>query len=159
MEEWTRLSERIAFWAVYEHPYVTYANSYIETGWWIFKQMWEHGLVYQDYRVTPHCPRCGTSLSDHEVSQGYQDDTIDPSVFVKFRVPSPEFRGRDGFEGDVFLVAWTTTPWTLPGNTALSVKEDADYGIYLVGEERLVLELCPGGRNRVDGAGRAPWGR
>ena len=140
VEEWTRLSERIAFWADYDNPYVTYSNDYIESGWWIFKQMWDHGLVYQDYRVTPHCPRCGTSLSDHEVSLGYQDDTPDPSVFVKFRVGSGEFRDRTGIEAEnVALVAWTTTPWTLPGNTALAVKEDADYGIYLVGEERLVL--------------------
>jgi isoleucyl-tRNA synthetase len=140
VEEWTRLSERIAFWADYDNPYVTYSNDYIETGWWIFKQMWDHGLVYQDYRVTPHCPRCGTSLSDHEVSQGYQDDTPDPSVFVKFRVPSSEFRERTGLDGDnVALVAWTTTPWTLPGNTALAVKADAEYGIYVVGDERLVL--------------------
>ena len=140
VEEWTRLSERIAFWADYDNPYVTYSNDYIESGWWIFKQMWDHGLVYQDYRVTPHCPRCGTSLSDHEVSLGYQDDTPDPSVFVKFRVGNGEFRDRTGIEAEnVALVAWTTTPWTLPGNTALAVKEDADYGIYLVGEERLVL--------------------
>ena len=140
VEEWTRLSERIAFWADYENPYVTYSNDYIETGWWIFKRMWDHGLVYQDYRVTPHCPRCGTSLSDHEVSQGYQDDTVDPSVFIKFRVPSSELRERARIDADdVALVAWTTTPWTLPGNTALAVKADADYGIYLVGDERLVL--------------------
>jgi len=145
VEEWTRLSERIAFWADYEDPYVTYDNGYIETCWWIFKQLWDHGLVYQDYRVTPHCPRCGTSLSDHEVSLGYEDDTPDPSVFVKFRVPGSEFRGTPGFAGDVFLVAWTTTPWTLPGNTALAVKEDAEYGIYAVGTGRLVLarELAP----------------
>ncbi|MGE3076686.1 MAG: isoleucine--tRNA ligase [Dehalococcoidia bacterium] len=140
VEEWTLLSERIAFWADYDDPYVTYANSYIESCWWIFKQMWDHGLVYQDYRVTPHCPRCGTSLSDHEVSQGYRDDTPDPSVFVKFRVAGAEFREKTGFEGtNVAIVAWTTTPWTLPGNTALSVNEEAEYGVYQVGDEQLVM--------------------
>jgi len=133
VDEWTRLSERIGFWADLEHPYVTWHNSYIETGWWIFKQLWEHGLVYQDYRVTPHCPRCGTSLSDHEVAQGYEEDTPDPSVFVKFRVPAGnELAKRLGLPADTsaFLVAMTTTPWTLPGNVALAVKEDAEYGVY-----------------------------
>ncbi len=140
VDEWTRLSERIAFWADYDNPYVTYSNDYIESCWWIFKQMWDHGLVYQDYRVTPHCPRCGTSLSDHEVSQGYQDDTPDPSVFVKFRVPSSEFRERTGLDAEnVALVAWTTTPWTLPGNVALAVNEDATYGIYRKDADHLVI--------------------
>ncbi|MEO8539656.1 MAG: isoleucine--tRNA ligase [bacterium] len=148
VEEWTRLSERIAFWADYDNPYVTYSNDYIETCWWIFKQMWDHGLVYQDYRVTPHCPRCGTSLSDHEVSQGYQDDTPDPSVFVKFRVDPAVFTAQVVKHhellpepGPISLVAWTTTPWTLPGNTALAVKEDAVYGIYPVDGEYLVVAI------------------
>ncbi len=144
VEEWTRLSERIAFWADYENPYVTYDNGYIETCWWIFKQMWDHGLVYQDHRVTPHCPRCGTSLSDHEVSLGYQDDTPDPSVFVKFRVKDEALfkRGHPrgmGFNDRMAIVAWTTTPWTLPGNTALAVNEDARYGIYQRGDDLLVV--------------------
>jgi isoleucyl-tRNA synthetase len=133
VEEWTRLSDRIGFWADMENPYVTYHNDYIETCWWILKQLWDHGMVYQDYRSTPHCPRCGTSLSDHEVALGYEDDTPDPSVFVKFRVPSAEFRERvpAAVAGEpVSIVAWTTTPWTLPGNTALAVKENADYGLY-----------------------------
>ncbi len=135
VEEWTRLSERIAFWADYDNPYVTYSNDYIETCWWILKRMWDHGLVYQDYRSTPHCPRCGTSLSDHEVSLGYQDDTPDPSVFIKFRVSDEALfkRGhpeRMPFNDRLAIVAWTTTPWTLPGNVALAVKEDAEYGIY-----------------------------
>jgi isoleucyl-tRNA synthetase len=144
VEEWTRLSERIAFWADYDNPYVTYHNDYIESCWWIFKQMWDHGLVYQDYRVTPHCPRCGTSLSDHEVSMGYEDDTPDPSVFVKFGVDGAEFAKTTGVTvpgepSTVWLVAWTTTPWTLPGNVALAVKEDAEYGIYRHGDDVLVL--------------------
>ena len=148
VEEWTRLSERIAFWADYDNPYVTYSNDYIETCWWIFKQMWDHGLVYQDYRVTPHCPRCGTSLSDHEVSLGYQDDTPDPSVFVKFRVHQdewtkkgqPQIARRPGEY--ISLVAWTTTPWTLPGNTALAVNPEADYGVYeLADGEQVVVAV------------------
>jgi isoleucyl-tRNA synthetase len=148
VEEWTRLTERIGYWADLEHPYITWHNEYIETCWWIFKRLWDHGLVYQDYRSTPHCPRCGTSLSDHEVSQGYQENTPDPSVFIKFRVPSSEFREATGFdagERPVFVVAWTTTPWTLPGNTALAAKEDAEYGIYEHEGEYLVVARALGG--------------
>jgi isoleucyl-tRNA synthetase len=142
VDEWTRLSERIGFWADLDHPYVTWHNEYIETCWWILKTMWDHGMVYQDYRVTPHCPRCGTSLSDHEVSQGYEDDTPDPSVFPKFRVAAVEFQERTGVDvpaAAVAVVAWTTTPWTLPGNTALAVKKDANYGVYLRDGEALLL--------------------
>ena len=134
------LTERIAFWADMDNPYVTYDNDYIESGWWIFKQLWDHGLVYQDYRSTPHCPRCETSLSDHELSQGYRDDVSDPSVYIKFRLPA-ESRERIGLgEGPpASIVAWTTTPWTLPGNTALAVKEDATYGLYEHEGEHLIL--------------------
>ena len=138
--DFEELTERIAFWADMENPYVTYDNDYIESCWWIFKQLWERGLVYQDYRSTPHCPRCETSLSDHELSQGYRDDVPDPSVSIKFRLPA-EARERIGLgEGaDVSIVAWTTTPWTLPGNTALAVKEDARYGLYEHEGERLIV--------------------
>ncbi len=138
--DFEELTERIAFWADMENPYVTYDNDYIESGWWIFKRLWEHGLVYQDYRSTPHCPRCETSLSDHELSQGYQDDVPDPSVYIKFRLPA-EARERIGLgEGPATsIVAWTTTPWTLPGNTALAVMEDAAYGLYEHEGERLIV--------------------
>ncbi|WP_322795437.1 isoleucine--tRNA ligase, partial [Tepidiforma sp.] len=140
VEQWTRLSERIAFWADYDNPYVTCDNTYIETCWWIFKQLWDAGFVYQDYRSTPHCPRCGTSLSDHEVALGYQDNVPDPSVYIKFRL-HPGQHERLGLPGDrpIALVAWTTTPWTLPGNVALAVKDDAPYGVYENGDELLIL--------------------
>ena len=130
--DFEKLTERIAFWADMDNPYVTYDNDYIESGWWIFKQLWEHGLVYQDYRSTPHCPRCETSLSDHELSQGYRDDVSDPSVFIKFRLTGRVVRARIELSerSTVSMVAWTTTPWTLPGNTALAVMEDATYGLY-----------------------------
>ena len=137
--DFEELTERIAFWADMENPYVTYDNDYIETGWWIFKQLWDHGLVYQDYRSTPHCPRCETSLSDHELSQGYQDDVSDPSVYIKFPLPE-EARERLGLDGTATsIVAWTTTPWTLPGNTALAVMDDAAYGLYEHEGERLIV--------------------
>ena len=125
------LTERIAFWADMDNPYVTYDNDYIESGWWIFKQLWDHEFVYRAYRCPPHCPRCETSLSDHEVSQGYRDDVSDPSVFVKFQLTAQSLDILDlGDERTASIVAWTTTPWTLPGNTALAVMEDAPYGLY-----------------------------
>ncbi len=130
------LTERIAFWADMDNPYVTYDNDYIESGWWIFKQLWDHGLVYRTSRVGPYCPRCETSLSDHELSQGYQNDVPDPSVFIKFPVPAG---AREGIGPDTSIVAWTTTPWTLPGNTALAVMEEANYGLYEHEGEHLIL--------------------
>ena len=139
IRDFEELTERIAFWADMDHAYVTYANDYIESGWWIFKQLWDHGLLYQDYRSTPHCPRCETSLSDHELSQGYRNDIPDPSVYIKFRL-TEEARAQIGGEhSPASIVAWTTTPWTLPGNTALAVKADAEYGLYVHEGELLVL--------------------
>ena len=88
LKEWDNLTERIAYWVDLENAYVTMNSTYIESVWWAIKQMWDKGLIYQGYKVTPHCPRCGTSLSSHEVAQGYKDDTEDPSVFIKFRTHS-----------------------------------------------------------------------
>ena len=148
LKEWERLTERIGFWVDMERPYITLDNDYIESGWAILKELWDRGLLYRDMRGTPHCPRCVTSLSSHEVALGYREDTPDPSVFVKFKVISS---GRqDGEAGEIwsssiplYVLAWTTTPWTLPGNTALAVDEQADYSIVeLEGEsgiERLAL--------------------
>ena len=86
VREWERMTDRVGFWVDMEDPYVTLDNSYIETGWWIIKQLWDQGLVYQDMKGTPHCPRCVTSLSSHEVALGYEEDTPDPSVYIKFRL-------------------------------------------------------------------------
>ena len=148
LKDWELLTERIGFWVDMERPYITLDNDYIESGWAILKELWDRGLLYRDMRGTPHCPRCVTSLSSHEVALGYREDTPDPSVFVKFRVISS---GRQAGEaGEIwsssipsYLLAWTTTPWTLPGNTALAVDATADYSLVEVedsGEpERLVL--------------------
>jgi isoleucyl-tRNA synthetase len=130
IQEWKTFTKRIAYW-VDEDGYYTYDNKYIESLWWIFRQLWERGLLFRDYKVTMHCPRCGTSLSDHEVSQGARDDVDDPSVFIKFRVTGETFRGNDTplamtLKG-ASLVAWTTTPWTLPANVALAVQHGASY--------------------------------
>ncbi len=150
VKEWEALTERIGFWLDMEHPYITYDNEYIESVWWIVKQLWEKELLYQDYRVTPHCPRCGTSLSDGEVAQGYQENTPDPSVYVKFRLTEDSRRQlTEKVSGDpstgsgrglpLSLVAWTTTPWTLPGNTALAVQRYAEYAVAEVDGEGLIL--------------------
>ncbi len=125
VKEWETLTERIAFWIDLKNAYITLSNEYIESVWWILRQFWDRGLLYQSYKVVPYCPRCGTPLSDHEVALGYREDTEDPSVYVKFPL-------RDE-EGTYFLV-WTTTPWTLPGNAALAVHPEATY--VMVEQER-----------------------
>ncbi len=147
LKDWELLTERIGFWVDMERPYITLDNDYIESGWAILKELWDRGLLYRDMRGTPHCPRCVTSLSSHEVALGYREDTPDPSVFVKFRVIPPE--QQDGAGGiwpslvPAYLLAWTTTPWTLPGNTALAVDEQAGYSVVELegeyGPERLAL--------------------
>jgi isoleucyl-tRNA synthetase len=150
LEDWDRLTERIGFWVDLEHPYITFQNGYIESLWWAIKQLWDKDLIYQGYRVTPHCPRCGTSLSSHEVALGYEE-ADDPSIYIKFEVAkslyTPTFLdnlrvGGYAREADfakqlmdlvgdkpVYLLAWTTTPWTLPGNTALAVAPKDDYSL------------------------------
>ena len=119
IQEWERLTDRIAFWVDLDEAYVTYTNDYIESVWWILKNFWDKGLLYQGFKVVPYCPRCGTPLSDHEVAQGYSD-AVDPSVFV--RLPLIDDPGTS-------LLIWTTTPWTLPGNVAVAVHPDVDYVI------------------------------
>lgn len=127
--EWEKLTERIAFWIDMKNPYVTYENEYIESVWWILKQIWQAGLLYKDYKVVPYCPRCGTALSSHEVAQGY--DTIkENSIYFKLPVKA---------EPQSFFLVWTTTPWTLPGNSALAVGENITYVKARVGEQRYFL--------------------
>jgi isoleucyl-tRNA synthetase len=136
LKEWNKLTERIAYWVDLEKAYMTMSNDYIETVWWAIKQLWDKGLIYQGYRVTPHCPRCGTSLSSHEVALGYKDDTSDPSVYIKFRVAKASNLPSDK---PTYLLAWTTTPWTLPGNTALAVAADAEYAVLESQDDYLVM--------------------
>lgn len=119
IQEWERLTDRIAFWVDLEEAYVTYTNDYIESVWWILKKFWDDGLLYQGFKVVPYCPRCGTPLSDHEVAQGYSD-AVDPSIFV--RLPLID-------DPDTSLLIWTTTPWTLPGNVAVAAHPNVDYVI------------------------------
>jgi isoleucyl-tRNA synthetase len=152
IHEFEEVIERVGYWVDLENAYATLRNEYIESCWWAIKQMWDKGLVYQGYRVTPHCPRCGTSLSSHEVAQGYQDNVEDPSVYIKFKV-SGKLPVNLPADKPVYLLAWTTTPWTLPGNTALAVAPDAEYVLlqgnedYLVMAARLVGAVNPEGYN------------
>lgn len=114
--EWEKIINRMGFWIDLENAYITYEDSYIETNWWIMNSIWKQGLLYKGHRVSPYCPRCGTPLSSHEVAQGYAE-VSDPSVFAKFKL-----EGKDEY-----VIAWTTTPWTLPGNVALAVGKKFDY--------------------------------
>jgi len=127
--EWEEMTDRLGFWLDMEHPYRTYDSTYIESVWWSLKRIFDRGLLYQDYKVAPYCPRCQTSLSSHELSQGYRDDTPDPSVYVKFRIN----------DSDAAMLAWTTTPWTLPGNVALAVHPTETYVRVRHGDDLLIL--------------------
>jgi isoleucyl-tRNA synthetase len=118
-EEWRRLTERIGFWVDLDNAYVTLKNEYIESVWWSLKKLDAKGLLYKGFKVVPYCPRDGTPLSSHEVAQGY-DETEDPSVYVKFRLVNGSHAGSS-------IVAWTTTPWTLPSNVGLAVNAEAEY--------------------------------
>ena len=114
---WEDFSNTVGFWADMDDPYVTYDDNFIESEWWALKQIWEKGLLYKGFKIVPYCPRCGTPLSSHEVAQGYKD--------VKERSAIAKFRVKD--EENAFILAWTTTPWTLPSNVALCVNPDETY--------------------------------
>ncbi len=130
IQDWEKLTDRIAFWVDLGDAYVTYTNDYIESVWWILKTFWERDLLFKGYKIVPYCPRCGTPLSDHEVAMGYAE-AVDPSVFV--RMPLVDKPGTS-------LLVWTTTPWTLPANVAVAVGPEVDY----VTVERTVPETEEG---------------
>jgi len=132
--EWEKMTDRIAYWIDMEKPYSTFDNSYIESLWWILKQFWDRDLLFRDYKVTMHCPRCGTTLSDAEVNLGFEDDVDDPSVWLRFRV-TPANHALDSALAGAAFIAWTTTPWTLPANVALAVNPDASYVLAETGPE------------------------
>ena len=115
--EWEKMSDRVGYWVDMDEPYVTYHNDYIESVWWSLRQIWDKDLIYKGHKIVPYCPRCGTSLSSHEVAQGYKD-IVDQTAIAKFKVVG---------EDNTFLLAWTTTPWTLPSNVALCVNPSENY--------------------------------
>ena len=114
---WEKMTNQVGHWVDMEHPYVTYHNDYIESVWWALKELWEKGLLYEGHKVMPYCPRCGTALSSHEVAQGYKD-VKDLTCIAKFKVKGKE---------NTYILAWTTTPWTLPSNLALCVNKSYTY--------------------------------
>ena len=116
VHEWEEMTNKVGYWVDMEHPYVTYHNEYIESVWWALKEMWNKGLLYEGHKVMPYCPRCGTALSSHEVAQGYKD-VKDLTCIAKFKLK----------DEDKYVLAWTTTPWTLPSNLALCVNKAYDY--------------------------------
>jgi isoleucyl-tRNA synthetase len=126
VEDWKKTVHRLGRWVDMDHAYVTMSRDYMESVWWVFKQLWDRGLIYQDYRTMHICPRCETTLSQQEVSEGYKD-VKDISVYVKFKIKDAE--KKFGSAGDVYALAWTTTPWTLPGNVALAVGADIGYSL------------------------------
>jgi isoleucyl-tRNA synthetase len=133
--EWESLSDRIGYWLDYDHPYITYAPDYIESVWWLLRQLYDKGLLVRGHKVLPYCPRCGTALSSHELALGY-DTAKDPAVTVLFPVAG---------EPNRYLLVWTTTPWTLIANFAVAVHPDLDY-----------VEVEHRGRRLILAASRAP---
>jgi len=150
VSDWVTFSERMGFWLDYKNAYWTLTPDYIQSVWWALSEMWKQGLVYKGFRVAPYCPRCATPLSSHELALGYQDNTPDPSVYVRFRLKK---------DPKTSILAWTTTPWTLPGNVALAVDDEIDYikvrdgdGFLILAEARLaVLNESPEVVERMKG--------
>lgn len=116
-DEWRKMSDRVGYWVDMDNPYVTYHDDYIESVWWALKEIYKKGLLYKGHKIVPYCPRCGTALSSHEVAQGYKD-VKETSVVARFKI-----KGRE----NAYILAWTTTPWTLPSNVALCMNPDETY--------------------------------
>jgi len=133
-KDWDQLTERIGYWLDLDNPYITFTNEYIESVWWILKQLWDKGLLYEGFKILPYCPRCETPLSSHEVSQGYKD-VKDPSIYVRMKKVDSK---------NTYFLVWTTTPWTLISNVALAVGPDVEYleikteeANYIIARERI----------------------
>jgi len=144
--DWEKMTRRIGYWLDFEHAYRTYTNDYVESLWWIIKEMStrstsEGPLLYKGHKVVPHCPRCETALSSHEVAQGYKN-VQDTSVYIKFKITKTNLLKAQSLiesKEPVYILSWTTTPWTLPGNVALAVKEDMTYVMVKDDKEHFIL--------------------
>ncbi len=132
VDKWSQLTERMGYWVNLDDAYWTMSTEYVESVWWSLKEIHSKGLLVEDYRVAPYCPRCGTTLSDHELAQGYED-VVDPSVYVRFPLTSGPLAGQ------VDLLVWTTTPWTLVSNTAVAVHPDVTYVVARHGKDALLV--------------------
>jgi isoleucyl-tRNA synthetase len=139
------MSERMGYWADYENAYWTMRADYVESVWWALKQIFDKGLLVEDFRVAPYCPRCGTGLSDHELAQGYETVT-DPSVYVRLPLTSGPYAGSAS------LLIWTTTPWTLPSNALVAVRNDVVYTAATRGDDTIIVA-----RDLVDSALGEGW--
>jgi len=146
-KEWEKLTERMGYWIDMKNPYITFEPDYIETVWWLIKQIAQKGLLYKSYKVLPYCPRCSTPLSSHEVSLGYEI-VKDPSLYIKFEITNPkssllqQYKIQDT-RYKIQLLVWTTTPWTLPANTAIAVDSKLDYKLWQIKDEVLISYLKP----------------
>ncbi len=143
---WDKFTERIGYWLDLKNPYVTYDTDYMESVWWILRKIWDKGLLEKDYKVVPYCVRCGTVLSSHEVALGYED-IEETSVYLKFKVINPEFP-------NTYFLAWTTTPWTLPGNVALAINPEIGY-VFVAAANKEVFVLA---KNRLSVLGESVSG-
>ena len=136
VDAFSELTERMGYWVNLDDAYVTMTPAYVQSLWWALKQIFDKGLLQEDYRVAPYCPRCGTALSDHELAQGYEEIT-DPSIYVRFPLTSGPLAG------DVDLLVWTTTPWTLVSNTAVAARADVTYRVATHPDQRAVVIAEP----------------
>lgn len=141
---WEKMTKRMGYWVDMKNPYVTYENKYIESVWWVVAQIFKsksksgENMIYQGHKVVPYCYRCGTALSSHEVAQGYQQ-VKDNSVYVKFRLKAGQKIGDFTVDDNTYILAWTTTPWTLPGNVALAVGKNIEYVKVKQDKEQYIL--------------------
>ncbi len=138
--EWEKMFRRAGRWADFNETYSTLDENYIESVWWVFKTIFDKGLVYKDFRSSPYCPRCATPLSNFELNQGYQENVRDPSLYVKFKIT----------DQDAYLLGWTTTPWSLPGNAAIAVKPDAEYLYIELKDDEGITETLVIARDRLE---------
>jgi len=146
VSEWRRIVTRLGRWVDFNNDYKTMDPDYMESIWWVMKTLWEKGLLYEGYYILPYCPRCSTVLSNHELNLGGYKDVHDPAITIKFKVTglvsgsaAEAAKLADLADGNTFLLAWTTTPWTLPSNLALAVGPDIDYVLVQDGNERYIL--------------------
>lgn len=137
---WENMFKRVGRWADYSKTYATLDESYIESVWWVFKTIYDKGLIYKDFRSSPYCPRCATPLSNFELNQGYQDNVADPSLYMKFKLT----------DEDAYLLGWTTTPWSLPGNAAVAVHPQAQYVYVRMANDQGVDEVLILARDRLE---------
>jgi isoleucyl-tRNA synthetase len=147
VKEWRQVITRLGRWVDFDQDYKTMDPDYMETIWWVMKSLWEKGLLYEGHYILPYCPRCATVLSNHELNLGGYKDVHDPAITVRFKVKgiapgshaSKELLNSDLADGSTYLLAWTTTPWTLPSNLALTLGPDIDYVLVQDGNERYIL--------------------